>query len=46
MALAAANLDGSVAVAVLNEKSYQITVGTQAVELTIPAAALQTVLFQ
>jgi glucosylceramidase len=50
MALAAANPDGSVAVAVLNEKttdvSYQITVGTQAVELTIPGAALQTVLFQ
>ena len=50
MALAVANLDGSVAVAVLNEKttdvSYQITVGTQAVELTIPASALQTIFFQ
>jgi hypothetical protein len=50
MALASANPDGSVAVAVLNEKtaavSYQITVGTQAVELTIPASALQTIVFK
>ena len=34
----------------LNEKttsvSYQITIGTQAVELTIPASALQTVFLQ
>jgi glucosylceramidase len=50
MALASLNPSGSLAVVVLNEKStpvsYQITVGTQAVALTIPAAALQTVLFE
>jgi len=47
MALAVANPDGSLAVALLNEKStavdYQIALGPQAVEGTISAAALQTV---
>jgi glucosylceramidase len=50
MALAALNPNGSLAVVVLNEKStpvsYQITVGSQSVPLTIPAAALQTVLLE
>jgi glucosylceramidase len=49
MALAASNPDSSLAVVVLNEKTtpvtYQITFRTQAVNLTIPASALQTVVF-
>ena len=50
MALAALNPDGSVAVVVLNEKntpvSYQIAVGNQTVAITIPAAALQTIVLE
>jgi glucosylceramidase len=50
MALAVANPDGSLAVALLNEKAasvdYQIALGPQAVEGTISASALQTVVIK
>jgi O-glycosyl hydrolase len=47
MAVAAVNPDSSVAVAVLNMTaapvSYQLTVANQAIDIEIPADALQTV---